>query len=77
MKPQFDLLVELIQDVARTRPLRRDLTVETAARLAHYTLIAAVHDRVRGVEGAQEIPARAIYQFCVSGMGIDVKNTRS
>jgi hypothetical protein len=40
-------------------------------------LIAAVHDRVRGVEGAQEIPARAIYQFCVSGMGIDVKNTRS
>lgn len=77
MKPQFDLLLELIQDVARTRPLRRDLTVETAARLAHYTLLAAVHDRVRGVEGAAAIPARAIYQFCVSGMGIDVKNTRS
>ncbi len=77
MKPQFDLLLELIEDVARTRPLRRELTVETAARLAHYTLLAAVHDRVRGVEGAAEIPARAIYQFCVSGMGIDVKNTRS
>lgn len=71
MKPQVDLLVELIEDMARTRPLRRDLTVESAARLTNYTLLGAVHDRVRGVEGAAEIPARAIYQFCLSGMGLD------
>ncbi|MGH7898835.1 MAG: TetR/AcrR family transcriptional regulator, partial [Candidatus Binatia bacterium] len=38
MKPQFDLLVELINDIARSRPLRRDLTVETAARLTHNTV---------------------------------------
>ncbi len=71
MKPQVDLLVELIEDMARTRPLRRDLTVESAARLTNYTLLGAVHDRVRGVQGAAEIPARAIYQFCLSGMGLD------
>ena len=69
MKPQFELLVELISDIARTRPLRRDLTVETAARLTHYTVLAAAHSRALGSEGAPDIPARTIWQFCLSGMG--------
>jgi hypothetical protein len=68
MKPQLDLLVELIEDIARTQPLRESLTVETAARLTHYTVLAAVHGRVLGTEGAADIPAQAIWQFCVSGM---------
>ncbi|MGH7804479.1 MAG: TetR/AcrR family transcriptional regulator [Candidatus Binatia bacterium] len=72
MKPQFDLLVELINDVAREMPLRRDLTVETAARLTHYTVLAAVHGRVLGVEGAFDITARTIWEFCASGMGFGV-----
>jgi AcrR family transcriptional regulator len=72
MKPQFELLVELISDIARTRPLRRDLTVETAARLTHYTVLAAAHGRALGSEGALDIPARTIWQFCVSGMGLGV-----
>ena len=70
MKPQFELLVELISDIARTRPLRRDLTVETAARLTHYTVLAAAHGRALGSEGAADIPAETIWQFCVSGMGL-------
>jgi AcrR family transcriptional regulator len=74
MKPQFDLLVELIRDVARTRTLRRDLTPESAARLTNYTVLAAVHDRVRGVDGAGELSARMISQFCLSGMGFDAKS---
>src|SRR5262245_37079946 len=69
MKPQLELLVELIGDIARTRPLRRDLTVETAARLTHYTVLAAVHGRALGSDGAVEPSAQAIFQFCVSGMG--------
>jgi AcrR family transcriptional regulator len=77
MQPQVDLLMELIRDVARTRPLRRDLTVESAARLTHYTVLAAVHDRVRGSEGATELSARAICQFCIGGMGLDVKQARA
>jgi AcrR family transcriptional regulator len=72
MKPQFELLVELISDIARTRPLRRDLTVETAARLTHYTVLAAAHGRALGSEGARDIPARTIWQFCVTGMGFAV-----
>jgi AcrR family transcriptional regulator len=76
MKPQFDLLLEVIQDLARTRPLRRDLTVETAARLTHYTVLAAVHDRVRGSAGAADISARTIYEFCLAGMGFDSKGSR-
>ena len=72
MKPQFDLLVELIEDVARQKPLRKDLSVETAARLTHYTVLAAVHGRVLGVEGAFDIPGRTIWEFCASGMGLPV-----
>lgn len=72
MKPQFELLVELINDIARTRPLRRDLTVETAARLTHYTVLAAAHGRALGSEGALDIPAQTIWQFCLSGMGCAV-----
>src|SRR5262245_15846636 len=67
-KPQFELLVKLIRDIARTQPLRRDLTVETAARLTHYTVLAAAHGRALGSEGAADIPAEAIWQFCVAGL---------
>jgi AcrR family transcriptional regulator len=77
MKPQFALLVELIGDIARTHPLRRDLTVETAARLTHYTVLAAVHGRALGSEGAADIPARTLWQFCLSGMGVAVPSARS
>src|SRR5215470_200414 len=72
MRPQFALLMELIGDIARTHPLRRDLTVETAARLTHFTVLAAVHGRALGSEGAADIPARTLWQFCLAGMGIDV-----
>jgi len=71
VRPQFDLLVELISDITRTRPLRRDLTVEKAARLTHYMVLAAAQGRALGSEGAFDIPARTIWQFCVSGMGFD------
>jgi AcrR family transcriptional regulator len=77
MKPQFALLVELIGDIAKTHPLRRDLTVETAARLTHYTVLAAVHGRALGSEGAEDVPARTLSQFCLAGMGIAVPNARS
>jgi AcrR family transcriptional regulator len=72
MKPQFDLLVELIADIARTRPLRRDLTVEKAARLTHYAVQAAVHGRALGTEGAFDVTARTIWEFCLAGMGVPV-----
>jgi AcrR family transcriptional regulator len=77
MQPQFALLMELITDVARTHPIRRDLTVETAARLTHYTVLAAVHGRALGTEGAADIPARTLSLFCLSGMGIAVPSARS
>jgi AcrR family transcriptional regulator len=74
MKPQFELLVELIGDIARTRPLRRDLTVQTAARLTNYLVLAAAHGRALGSEGAADIPAETIWRFCVSAMGVDAGN---
>ncbi|MEW6273456.1 MAG: TetR/AcrR family transcriptional regulator [Thermodesulfobacteriota bacterium] len=77
MKPQFDLLVELIADIARTRPLRRGLTVETAARLTHYTVLSAVHGRALGSEGAFDVTARTIWEFCLTGIGVPVGGSSS
>lgn len=77
MKPQLDLLIELVEAVARTRPLARVLTVETAARLTHYTVLAAVHGRVLGSDGAADIPAEAIWHYCGSGMGLVVAAPRA
>lgn len=71
MKPQVDLLVELIGDVARTQPLRADLTIEEAAQLTHYLVLAVVHGRLLGSDGNAEISARAIWRFCAAGMGLD------
>jgi AcrR family transcriptional regulator len=70
VRPQFELVVELVSDIARTRPLRRDLTVEMAARLTHYTVLTAAHARALGSEGA-EIPPAVIWQYCMAGMGLD------
>jgi AcrR family transcriptional regulator len=72
MRPQFDLLVELVGEIAKTQPLRRDLTVENAARLTHYTVLAAVHGRAQGSEGAFNVAAETIFHFCVAGMGFAV-----
>lgn len=78
MKPQFELLTELISDIARTRPLRPGLTVEAATRLTQYTVLAAVQGRVIGSEGALDIPAETIWDFVVGGMGVAAKaNSRA
>jgi len=76
-KPQFELLVELIRDVARTQPLRRDLTLETAARLTHYTVLAAAHGRALGSEGAVDIPAETVWRFCAAGIGFSIRSSAS
>jgi AcrR family transcriptional regulator len=76
MKPQFELLVDLIRDIARTQPLRRDLTFETAARLTHYTVLAAAHGRALGLEGA-DMAADTIWRFCASGLGFTVRSASS
>ena len=70
MKPQFDLLVELLQDVARTRPLRDDLSVETAARLTQHQVTATATARALGAQGAIDIPAKTIWEFCASALGL-------
>ena len=77
MKPQFDLLVELVEDIARARPLRRDLDVVTAARLTHFTVLAAVHGQAVGSEGATDVPARTIWEFCLAGMGVAIPKSSS
>ncbi len=62
--------------VARTRPLRRDLSVETAARLTHYQVSAAANARVLGSRGARELPAGTIWEFCASSLGFGPGSSR-
>ena len=74
MKPQFDLLAELIRASSRTEPLRKGLTVETAARLTQHTVLAAVHGRVLGSDESLDLSAATIWEFCAGGLGFDVTN---
>jgi len=76
MRPQFDLLVELIEEVSRVQPLRSNLSVEQAAQLTHYLVLAAIHGRLLGSDGNNEIPAELIWRYCAAGMGIDVDGQR-
>ena len=71
MKPQYDLLAELIEDIARDHPLRADLTVQSATRLTHSLVLAAVHGRLLGAEG-MDIPAESIWRFCAAGIGLEI-----
>lgn len=77
MRPLLGLLVELIEDVARTSPLANGLTAETAARLTHYVVLTALHARVFEAEGAADVTARMIWQFCLAGMGIAPASPRA
>ena len=75
MKPQFDLLVDLIEDVARTRPLRGDLSPEAAARLVHHQVSAAANARALGSQAAREMSAGTIWDFCAAGLGFDPRSS--
>ncbi|MDG2305562.1 MAG: TetR/AcrR family transcriptional regulator [Candidatus Binatia bacterium] len=76
MKPQFDLLTELVRDAAAVQPLRRGLTPPAAARLTHYLVRTAVHSRLFGAAGAADLPAQTIWQYCAAGMGFDTENAK-
>lgn len=77
MKPQFDLFLTLVEDVARTHPLRDGLTVEHAARLTHNLVLTAVHGRLFGAEGSSEVSTDTIWEFCAAGMGIGAGTTQA
>jgi AcrR family transcriptional regulator len=77
MKPQLDLLVELIEAVAHVQPLRSDLSVEQAARLTHDLVLAAIHGRLLAADGASDIPAQSIWKYCAAGIGIDLGGPRA
>ena len=78
LKPQFDLLVELIDDISRAGRLRDDLNVQAVARLVHYTVFTAVHERVLGSDGALDVTAETIWRFCATGITVrDSGATRS
>src|SRR5580698_11190050 len=51
-KPQIDLVVELIRDAKASGRLHPSLSTEAAARLLHHTVLATVHARIIGADGA-------------------------
>jgi len=69
-KPQIDLVVELIRDAEASGRLRCTLSTEAAAHLLHFTVLAAVHDRILGVKGKGSVTAAELWTFCSSGIGV-------
>ena len=67
MRPQIELVVELVRGAAETGRLRSDLAPETAGLLLHHAVLAAVHARILGGDA---LSPQDLWRFCASGMGV-------
>lgn len=67
MRPQIELVVELVLGAAETGRLKSNLTPETAALLMHHTVLAAVHARILGSDA---LSAQDLWRFCAPGIGL-------
>jgi AcrR family transcriptional regulator len=70
-KPQLDLVIELVRDAAASGRLETKLSPETAGRLLHVTVLAAVHARILGTEKDSVVTSDDLWKFCASGIGVD------
>jgi AcrR family transcriptional regulator len=71
-KPQIDLIAELIHDASETGRLQSSLSIEVAAHLLHYTVLAAVHARILGSAVKASLSAEELWTFCSAGIGIQM-----
>ena len=67
MRPQIEMVIDLVRGAGDTGRLRSDLTPEAAGLLLHHTVLAAVHDRVLG---SSALTAQDLWRFCASGIGV-------
>jgi AcrR family transcriptional regulator len=67
MRPQIELVVELVRGAAETGRLKSDLEPETAGLLMHHTVLAAVHARILGSDA---LSAQDLWRFCAAGIGV-------
>jgi AcrR family transcriptional regulator len=67
MRPQIELVVELVRGAAQTGRLRSALAPEATGLLMHHTVLAAVHARILGSDA---LSAEDLWRFCASGIGV-------
>jgi AcrR family transcriptional regulator len=67
MRPQIEMVIELVRGAGDTGRLRSDLTPEAAGLLLHHTVLAAVHARVLG---SNALTAQDLWRFCAAGIGV-------
>ena len=67
MRPQIDMVINLVRDAAESGRLRSDLTPEAAGLLLHQMVLAAVHAWVLG-SGAPSV--LDLWRFCAAGIGV-------
>jgi AcrR family transcriptional regulator len=70
MKPQIDLVVDLIEAAQSAGRLHSVLAPEVAAHLLHRTVLASVHARILGTDSQVEVSADDVWQFCAGALGI-------
>jgi len=67
MRPQIELVVELVSGAAQTGRLQSDLAPEVAGLLMHHTVLVAVHARILGSDA---LSSEDLWRFCASGIGV-------
>ena len=70
LRPQLELVTELVASAAAADRLATDLDIETAARLLHQTVLAVVHANILGAGDYSQIGRDELWTFCAAALGL-------
>lgn len=70
LRPQLELVTELVTSAADAGCLQTPLSTEQAARLLHHSVLSAIHGRIFGTDSTDPVTAEALWLFCAMGLGI-------
>lgn len=76
LRPQLNLVVELVTSAFEAGCLQSPLSPERAARMLHQTVLAAVHSRIFGTDSDDPISAEDLWLFCAMGLGVPASDIK-
>jgi AcrR family transcriptional regulator len=74
VRPQIDLVTELVAGAVDAGRLRKGIEVTSAALMFHYLVLSVVQARVLG--DAHVVATEEVWRFCAEGLGVAEDSTR-
>lgn len=71
VEPQVNLFIELLSGAANEGRVRKDLDVETTARLLHHLILSVVEARVLGSKRSADISPDQVWEVCAATIGAE------